>query len=285
MHTAHPQMQTTRAFLGPPQRLPHAAADAAKKLHCAYRHCFNVIASTNELGAFAGVLTALTFSAIIFLAGRKKEEQPDLEDTLILLFAAFVTMAIATYLYSSASAEEGPKPRSAFLAFCAGLALSTALLLLFLGIVQLIRDGGFREAHQFASKMARWVVGPVIFLFMLVTAVGAHSVNQNTPHAWNSALGFASPILFLALLAWVRLGRSSTKPDTTRKLRRWWIRLTVGIGLVAVALTALWGEAEAHAAIPTAGYLVLILLLLVALCGYSSVLKSLEHENRPLLAT
>jgi hypothetical protein len=61
--------------------LPKLPATTHTATECIYRHCFNLVTSATRLGAFAGVLTALTFSTIIFLTGRERKDHPQVENT------------------------------------------------------------------------------------------------------------------------------------------------------------------------------------------------------------
>jgi hypothetical protein len=244
---------------------------------CIYPHCFNLVTSATRLGTFAGVLTALTFSTIIFLTGRERKDHPQVENTLILFIAAFVSMAISTYLFTSASSEEGtPGGRVAFETFCASLAFSTALLPLFLGIVQLMRDREFRRVVWFASRLVNWIVGVVIFVFMSLTAIASRGVDKSVAGAWHSNVTLACGVLALALVIWISLG-SKIPQFNGRKAIDTWTAYTVIVVVIALVLTAIWGEVKPTEAMPTLGYIALMFLLFVAILGYSTVLKGLEQ--------
>jgi hypothetical protein len=242
---------------------------------CEYPHCFSLVGSASRLGEFAGVLTALTFSAIIFLAGRDKRDRT--ENTLILLFAAFVGMAIATYLFSGAASEERPGGRAAFETFCASLAFAAALLPLFLGVSQLMRDREFSNVALFAARLSNWVVAPVMFAFMSLTAVSARALYATEETAWLSVLGVSSGLLFAILLLWIFKG--PLIPRIEEHLSRW-VALPVGVVILASILSALWGERGSQATAPTAGYLVLIFVLFLATASFSSALKCIEVGAR-----
>jgi hypothetical protein len=83
-------------------------------MSCAYPHCYNVVESAKGLGTFSGTLTALTFSVVIFLAGRERQQHPAIEKTLVVFLGAFASMAVATGLtpwVRSGSCESFSRPR------------------------------------------------------------------------------------------------------------------------------------------------------------------------------
>jgi len=106
----------------------------------------------------------------------------------IMLVAAFVSLATAAYLYSQVAAEEGAGPRTALEVFCAGLVFSVALQLLFLGIVELMRDSRYAKAARFTALVSKWFVGPTIFASLSTTAVDAVELNASGLEAYESGI-------------------------------------------------------------------------------------------------
>lgn len=250
------------------------AAAAQSTSHCLQPHCFNLVESAGRLAQFAGVLTALTFTAVIFLTGREPGEHPG--HTVILFLSAFLNLAIATYLFASAAAEELPDRRAVFEAFLASLVLSIAILHLFLGIAQLVHDRGFSEVEGFAVRLATWVVGPVIFVFMSLTAVDAAGLHEKEHLAWGSPLGIGCIVLAVTLVAFVVWGSPT---DRTRKqiTGARWSAFSIAVVVIACGLSAVWAERGIKASAPASVYLTLMALLSLSALGYSAQLKAIER--------
>jgi hypothetical protein len=213
-------------------------------MKCAYPHCFNLVASSKALGGFSGTLTALTFTAVIFLAGRDRGQHRGVERTLVVFLGAFASMAVATYLYSGASSEELPGGRAASEAFVASLVFSCALLQLFLGIAQLMDGRDFGGVVIFARRLADWVVSMLIFGFMGSTAVSAAGLFKTESAAWDSWLGVGCVVMFVILFGWVLGGpraryAEESAPRTTAIEA--WAAFNVAIMIVAAALTPCLG--------------------------------------------
>src|ERR1700761_8872817 len=88
---------------------------------CRLRHCFDLTASSSHLAPVAGVLTALTFSSIIYLANRDTPKTDKTRDSLLLLCTAFVALMLATFLYAENAAEELPAGRASFDKYCTSI--------------------------------------------------------------------------------------------------------------------------------------------------------------------
>jgi hypothetical protein len=258
-------------------------------MRCAYPHCFNLVDSSKALGGFSGTLTALTFTAMIFLAGRERGQHPGVERTLVVFLGAFASMVVATYLYSGAASEELPGGRAAVEAFVASLAFSCALLQLFLGIAQLMADRDFGGVVMFARRLADWVVGMLIFGFMGSTAVSAAGLFKNESAAWDSLLGIGCVAMFVLLFGWVLGGpRAGKDRESTRRPTaiQAWAAFNIAIVIVAAALTLAWGERGSRASLPEWAYLGMMALLFVSILRYSMLLKKLEApRRRPALSS
>jgi uncharacterized membrane protein YeiB len=241
--------------------------------HCALPHCFDLAVSGERLGEFSAILTALTFSAIIFLADRRPRGERNHEDTQIMLLAAFVSLATAAYLFSGVAAEEGEGARTAFEAFCASLALSIALQLLFLGIVQLMRYREYRSATTFTARVSKWFVGPTIFAFMSATAVGAVELYASSSAAYQSDTAYICIGLFGSLVLWMGLitlpwpGRNWMR--ALRPTAGQWAGGCIGIVGLASVLTLIWAEVPRSDAMPAFAYAGFMTLLLVATMGFT----------------
>ena len=232
-----------------------------------------MVASGSRLGELAAVLTALTFTAVIFLAGRDGRQHA-LESSQVLLFAAFVALATATYLFSGVAAEELPGARAAFEAFCASLALSLALQLLFLGVVQLMRDHDFESATQFAALVGTWFVGPIIFVFMCATAITGVGLYASSAAAYRSGTGLACIGFCFFLLVWM-LGSYALYRRPLKRRVPWptaaqWAGGVIGVVAIASVLTLVWAEVNWDEGMPATVYLGLMALLLLATMGYSA---------------
>ena len=238
--------------------------------------------SASRLGEFTGVLTALTFTAIIFLADHKRNDHPRVEDTLIMFLAAFISLAVATYLFTGAAAEEHQDYRAAFEAFCASLALSISLLLLFLGIAQLMRDQRFETVARFAAGAGKWVVTLIVFVFMSLTAINGVGLHLAPSQEFSSAVSIGCALLFIALLVWMlALARSSRLQVWAKRgwpgPTRWAIFSLTIVGVMSV-LTAAWSERSTAASMPAVGYLALMTMLFLAAAGYVAQLTGIQQS-------
>jgi hypothetical protein len=250
---------------------------------CALPHCFNLVTSGERLGELAAVLTALTFTAVIFLAGRDGRQRK-LESAQVLLFGAFVALATATYLFSGVAAEELPGARAAFEAFSASLVLSLALQLLFLGVVQLMRDHEFESATQFAALVGTWFVGPIIMIFMCATAVDGVGLYLSSSVAYRSGTGLTCIGFCVILLAWM-LGSHAFFRRPLRARVPWpsaaqWTGGILGVVAIASVITLVWAEVGRADGMPPAVYLALMALLLLATMGYSARLTHVGMTTR-----
>lgn len=243
-----------------------AAGDQHLRRGCALPHCFNVATSAGRLSEFAGVLTALTFSAIVFLLDRKRVERAKLRSTVILFTTAFVSLIFATYLYTDGAAEELPSFRAAAVSFAASVALGVALLQLFLGIAHMVREQG---DSTFFVRLACWFVGPTIFYFLMASAVNAWGLEMASRAEWHSPLARGTEILltiwlFGALLPWPVF--------QCMRLKVWATVSVVAVG-VATLFVGYWGEEARFAPVSPGAYFGAMVVLLVLGLGYSSLLK------------
>lgn len=244
---------------------------------CSLPHCFNLAQSAGRLCEFAAVLTALTFSAIIFLAGRDRQKHRSLEDTLIMFLAAFISLALATYLFTAVAAEENASYRAAFESFSASLALSIALQLLFLGITQLMRDHEFLGVARFTAGAGQWVVALTIFLFMSLTAINAVGLYWSTNKEFESMIAWACTVMSVVLVLWLiglatiprlRVLAQKKMPATA------WGAIQLGLVSGAGVLSALWAEQGSDTGFPQVGFLALMVLLLGVTMIFATQLRA-----------
>jgi hypothetical protein len=259
-----------------------SAVTYAQLRPCALPHCFSLTVSASRLGEFTGVLTALTFTAIIFLADHKRNDHPRVEDTLIMFLAAFIALAVATYLFTGAAAEERQDYRAAFEAFCASMALSISLLLLFLGIAQLMRDQRFGTVARFAAGAGKWVVTLIVFLFMSLTAINGVGLYLPLSQEFSSAVAFGCGLLLIMLLGWIIALASSSSLQRWSK-RGWpgptrWATLALAMIGVLTVLTAVWSEQGTATSMPGVGYLALMTMLFFAAAGYVAQLTGIQQS-------
>jgi uncharacterized membrane protein YeiB len=250
---------------------------------CNLPHCFDLTVSGERLGEFAAILTALTFTAIIFLADQPHKGKRHHEETQIMLLAAFVALATAAYLFSGVAAEEGEGPRTAFEAFCASLALSIALQLLFLGIVQLMRYRKYRSATTFTARVSKWFVGPTIFAFMSATAVGAVELYASSSAAYRSTTSYICGGLFVTLAFWMWLitqPRGRDRLTAIRPTAAQWAGGCIGIVAIASVLTLVWAEVPRGDAMPAFAYVGFMVLLLIATMGFTLQLTDTGKVSR-----
>jgi hypothetical protein len=240
---------------------------------CELPHCFSITTSADGLSVFAGVLTALTFSAVVFLLGRDQRHRSELPSTIILFTAAFVSLILSTYLYTDAAAEEAASLRAAAVSFAASIALGIAILQLFLGLAHLVQRHG---ASTFLVRVASWFIGPAVFYFLMATAVNAWGLEMTSSAEWHSALAHGTELLlamwiFAAVQPWP-LPRCATLVT--------WATLSLVAVAIATFFVGYWGEEEPHAAPPAAAYFGAMTILLLVGLGYSSLLRRLI-EKRP----
>jgi|GEM_PF-6283937 len=259
-----------------------AMASTIQHGECELLHCFSLTISAERLGEFAGILTALTFAGMIFLADRRPDKHPRIEDTLIMFVAAFISLAVATYLFTGAAAEEVQSFRAAFESFCASMALSIALQLLLLGIAQLMRDHEFPGVARFAAGVGKWVAALIIFGFMSLTAISAAGLMKPTSQEFDSAVAIGVAVFAVTLIVWMLF--LSTLPRLRNRFREGWPGPTrwakfclIIISIVSV-LTAIWAERSASTSMAEAGYLALMALLLLATMGYAGQLTDIQRE-------
>jgi hypothetical protein len=240
---------------------------------CELPHCFSITMSASSLSGFAGVLTALTFSAIVFLLGRDQRGRSELQSTIVLFTAAFVSLILATYLYTDAAAEEAASFRAAAVSFAASIPLGIAILQLFLGIVHMVRQ---HAASPFLVRVASWFIGPAVFYFLMATAVNAWGLEMTASVEWHSSLAHGIEVLlaiwiFVAFLPWPLL----------RYTLEVWATLSLGAVAVATFFVGYWGEEAPHAAAPPEAYFGAMVVLLLLGLGYSSLLKQAIGRQPP----
>jgi hypothetical protein len=151
-----------------------------------------------------------------------------------------------------------------------------------------MHDRRFTRVVSFAARLADWVVGMLIFIFMASTAVGAAGVFKSESAAWDSLLGIGCIVLFVALLAWVLGGPRSThvasSEDKTKIVERW-AAFNIVIVIVAGVLTVIWGERGSNAALPGIVYLAFMTLLFLSIARYSMLLKGLTFTALGITTT
>jgi hypothetical protein len=267
--------------------IPRLSVTTYPSQHCTFTHCFSLTESAARLAPFAGTLAALTFSAIIYLAGREKGEYPHLEDTLTIFCAGLVALIFATYLFAEAAAEEHADLRAALDSFCASVVLALAMLYVFLGISQLMYDHNFAHVSTFVSRIARWLVGPAVFGFLSATAVNTWGLNLAESDAWGSPLGCTCVGLAGAFLIYlVLLSRIESLHKLVGGLEpRQWAQWSLTLVALAAALVLVWSEKGRTAPVPAGVYIAVMIALFISLAIYCTLLASLirppqEHRAR-----
>lgn len=254
-----------------------------------YPHCFDIVALSELLAQFAGVLTGLTFAALALLAGRfagggdaRRRQGQSIDDTLVLFCAAFVSFTIATYLFSSAASEMRPQGRAAFLAFCASLALVLALQQLFVGLVRLVDHLGFDRAARFTAGVYSYGVLPVVFVYMSVTAVESAGQQKSESAAWSTPLAYGC-----ALLVLLTVGRTLQPTASGRVPRHASVMLpavvSVCLTVLAAIAAAVWAERIYTAAVPDGVYLAFVLLLFLATLLFHACVRGYVSVTRMAL--
>lgn len=253
-------------------------AAVAPSVKCLERHCFSLVESSGHYAQFAGVLTGLTFAALIFVASREGPHGDKQQDGLILLIVAFFALATSTYLFAAVASEEGVAgKRVAFEAFGAALVLAIAVLHLFLGVAHSMLVAGLGEAATFAARLAGWAISLVVFAFIAETAVDASGVALAEHAAWNTFLGWGCVALALALVLWQAKNQWTTSQLDWLTERRW-ATFSLTIVLISAALSGIWAERGIGAGMPEGGYFALILLLFANTGGFCVLAKQVEHE-------
>lgn len=242
-----------------------------------YPHCFSLVTESGLLAQFSGVLTGLTFTVLtvlVGLAGRgraHKQERRSLDDTLVLFFAAFVSFAIATYLFASAASEIRPEGRASFLSFCASLALAMALQQLFVGLVRLVDHLGFDRAASFTAGVFSHGILLVIFVYMSLTAVDSAGLHKREAQAWSTPLAYGCVLLVVLVVART-LQPTTRTPDREGASVMLPAGVSVLLTVVAAITAAIWAEQAYTAAVADGVYFAfMVLLFLVSLLFHARV--------------
>jgi hypothetical protein len=248
---------------------------------CAYAHCFNVAESAGHLAAFAGVLAALTFSAIIYLAGKSGLKRNGLEDTLITMYCGLVALLFATYLFAESAAEERGNLRVASGAFMASLILAIAVLYLFLGIMQLMSTHEYNTVSRFVGRTARWLISPAVFAFLGSSAVNAWGLNKTEAGAWESMLGYTCIGLAAVFVVYlVSLSHIPRLRNVGRNMKpRTWAHWSLVLVVVPSVLDLIWSERGRVAALPASIYIAAIVGVFVSLVIYCALLAGLADDG------
>jgi hypothetical protein len=253
------------------------SAAATHSTKCLERHCFSLVESSGHYAQFAGVLTGLTFAALIFVASRDASHGNRQQAGLILLIVAFFALATSTYLFAAVASEEGVTgKRVAFEAFCAALVLAIAILHLFLGVAHSMLVAGLGEAAVFAARLAGWAISLVVFAFITETAVDASGVALSEPAAWNTFLSWGCVALASALALWQASSRW-TMPQANWLTERRWATFSLAIVLISAALSGIWAERGIGSGMPEGGYFCLIGLLFASTIGFCALAKQVER--------
>jgi len=263
------------------------AAQAAAPAACKSHTCFDYIASSGRLAQLTGVLTALTFTAIIFLAGRERSERDQVEQTLVTFLAAFISLAVATFLYANAASEEQLGGRGAFVNFCASIVFAIAIQLVLLGITRLVSQGGYDDATSFAASVSAESMALIVFSLLSLTAIDAAGLRRTRHDAFVSSLAIACAVLLAVLIGRViRMSRRrESSADADGEVRRFATRMIVFMSVVTVASGVAF-ELDYNIRVPDWVYFVFIMLLFVSLwvfCRllFASVPKPLPAAQAP----
>lgn len=277
-----------------------------------YPHCFNLIADSSLLAQFSGVLAGLIFAAIAIVAGSRggssdvenPGERSRIGATLVMFLAAFVSFAVATYLFIGAAADVHPYGRATLVAFCASLALVIGLEQLFVGIVRLVEHLALVDATSFAAGLFAYGAVFLIFVYMGITAVDSAGLRKTESHAWLSPMGIGMCVLLVLLVVWIgylvrsqdnRQGRvldteespaqprddmaGQASPDDHAGLLRRVAAASVGSVVVYALVAAYWGERGDSAAFPALGYFVLMVVLLITTAFYCLLIRDYLNSD------
>jgi hypothetical protein len=272
-----------------------------------YPHCFNLLIDSSLLAQFAGVLTGLIFAAIAIVAGGRSgsgdaddpTERSRIGATLVMFLAAFLSLAIATYLFVGAAADVHPYGRATFIAFSASLALVIGLEQLFVGIVRLVEHLALTDATRFAAGLFAYGAVFLIFVYMGITAVDSAGLLKTESHAWVSPMGIGTGVLFVLLVVWIgyltwtddvdqlpapgnQTSTQVSQAEVARKmpaerhtdLLKRLAAASVGSVVIYALAAAYWGERGDNAAFPAMGYFVLMVILFLTTALYCLLIRA-----------
>lgn len=180
-------------------------AQASPSVGCTTTHCFVVLRAADEFSKLTGSLAAFTFASLIFLVGRSTDRSK-LEDTTIMFVTAFLALVIASFLYERLAADELASGRAEALYFSASVVFAFAVLQLFLGLTRLLMRLGYGPASRFMRGVAVGFLPPIVYVFLMITAVDAYGFQLTEARAWfHTMVGYvalAGAIALAAVVAW-----------------------------------------------------------------------------------
>jgi hypothetical protein len=180
---------------------------------CKFHTCYDYIEASGRVAQLTGVLTALTFTAIIFLASREEAERKQDEQTLVTFIAAFISLAVSTYIYDAAASEERVGGRGAFVNFAASLVFAIAIQQVLLGLTRLVAQRSFSRAASFATEISAEIFALIVFGFLAITAIDGAGQQKSQHDAFVSPVGVTSAVLFVALVIHAYVTSKRSVPD------------------------------------------------------------------------
>jgi hypothetical protein len=196
----------------------------------------------------SGVLASVAFLGIIFLLERRRRAPTPgdsavdrgLENVAISLISAFLTLVIATFLYSALSGEDLLAPRAGTLALIAAIALSVAFLMLTYGVAWLFETWELGSPAAVMRVIAALIAPAVTFAFIGIRALDMLALAEGK-RAARSWFGLLLLVLLLALIGiffgsggWLRdQARARRFRSTTAVRSVAYVALAVGVATVA----------------------------------------------------
>jgi hypothetical protein len=133
---------------------------------------------SENYGQMTGVLAGFAFTALVLLltptqsdqrlaTGRRGEGVP------LAFFVAFITLVIATLLYSVLAGEpEASRPRAATEEMIDGVIFGLAVLILLYGVSLLMRNAGIEKAAVNISRILTIVIVPALAMYFIAQGAG-----------------------------------------------------------------------------------------------------------------
>lgn len=133
---------------------------------------------SENYGQMTGVLAGFAFTALVLLltppqsdqrlaTGRRGEGVP------LAFFVAFITLVIATLLYSVLAGEpEASIPRAATEELIDGVIFGLAVLILLYGVSLLMRNAGIEKAAVNISRILTVVIVPALAMYFITQGAG-----------------------------------------------------------------------------------------------------------------
>lgn len=251
--------------------------------------CFDVARSATAYSQIAGVIAGFAFLAIIMLLqSRSPRAEGDgsrqgLQNVMVSFVTAFVVSIVASFLAAQVAREEVVGPRAFTMSIMAGLAFSTAILMLLYGMVWLFKTWGLEGTAAVTGRITASVVPALVFLY--TAAAGLDSLALQEGHrATGTWLGWTLLLMFVVLVVSVVWAKTSRLDRLARRLSSDAVVRVVAYGALTVAVaaavaTGVIQELGVGFSLHREGIALLMLGLFVALSAYAVAVRAVEQRR------